>query len=93
MEGSLQFESKRLSSCTRHKSSVTGFLKPRRLPTNSKGAQRPNQRTRANIVVNGTTPEDLCHQTRIFKKKMANTLPGKVNDILKAMFFEQLVET
>jgi hypothetical protein len=40
------------------------------------------------MVVNGTAPEDFCPQIRAFKKKkIANTLPGKVKAVLKAMFF------
>lgn len=70
-------------------SSIAGFLKPRKLPTNTRGTEIPNQRrTRANIVVNGTAPEDFCPQIREFrKKKIANTLPGKVKAVLNSMFF------
>jgi hypothetical protein len=58
--------------------SRAGALNPNQLPAKDKGTEITNQMPMsANIVVNGTAPEDcLKTKKRLRKKKVLKTMPG-----------------
>eukprot|EP00411_Alexandrium_monilatum_P008975 CAMPEP_0175320106 /NCGR_PEP_ID=MMETSP0093-20121207/71283_1 /TAXON_ID=311494 /ORGANISM="Alexandrium monilatum, Strain CCMP3105" /LENGTH=116 /DNA_ID=CAMNT_0016616943 /DNA_START=399 /DNA_END=749 /DNA_ORIENTATION=- len=59
-------------------SSVLGFRNPKYAPRNTSGTEMPNHKhSSANIVGNGTAPEDFCPQmNRLRMKNITKKIPG-----------------
>ena len=60
------------------------------LTRKTSGVEMPNQRTRrANMVENGTAPDDCSpHRRRSRTKKMTNTVPGYRNAVSSVVRFQ-----
>mmetsp|Transcript_12082 Transcript_12082/g.33979 ORF Transcript_12082/g.33979 Transcript_12082/m.33979 type:complete len:249 (-) Transcript_12082:49-795(-) len=72
-------------------SSMAGLRKPAYAPKKTKGTDTPNQSTSsANMVVNGTAPEDFTPQMQRFRrKKIVKNNPGYKKAVIRVVNFQR----